>query len=118
MIEEISSTLPNMPKSQSQSTSFVQNESGFAKKMISVKDSMDYSGLLLGPKESVAHHAAQTASRHENKSKAEQESTSKKVKLSKLVSKLNKSLEDFFLNDAPEDSSYVEDTSIVKHYCK
>ena len=118
MIEEISSTLPNMPKTQSQSTSFMQNENRFAKKQTSVKDSMDYSGMLLAPKESASQNVAQPISKHKNKSKADQESTSKKVKLGKLVSKLNKSLEDFFLNDAPEDSSYVEDTSIVKHYCK
>ena len=54
MIEEISSTLPNMPKTQSQSTSFMQNENRFAKKQTSVKDSMDYSGMLLAPKESAS----------------------------------------------------------------
>lgn len=44
--------------------------------------------------------------------------SSKKIKLTKLVGKLNKSLEDFFLNDCTpaEDSSYVDDLSMMQHY--
>lgn len=40
----------------------------------------------------------------------------KKVKLKKLMGKLNKSLEDFFLKDGPEETSYVDDISMIKHY--
>jgi hypothetical protein len=42
--------------------------------------------------------------------------SSKKIKYSKIVDKLNKSLEDFFLKDGPEESSYVDEISIMKHY--
>jgi hypothetical protein len=44
--------------------------------------------------------------------------SSKKIKLTKLVGKLNKSLEDFFLNDCTpaEDSSFVDDLSMMQHY--
>ena len=40
--------------------------------------------------------------------------SSKKMKLTKLVGKLNKSLEEFFLKDG--ESSYVDDISMMKHY--
>lgn len=42
--------------------------------------------------------------------------SSKKVKLKKLMGKLNKSLEDFFLKDGPEEISYVDDFSMLNHY--
>ena len=43
--------------------------------------------------------------------------SSKKIKLTKLMGKLNKSLEDFFLKDGgPEESSYVDEISMMKHY--
>lgn len=44
--------------------------------------------------------------------------SSKKIRLNKLMGKLNKSLEDFFLKDGPEESSYVDDFSMLKHYNK
>ncbi len=44
--------------------------------------------------------------------------SSKKIRLKKLMGKLNKSLEDFFLKDGPEESSYVDDFSMLKHYNK
>ena len=44
--------------------------------------------------------------------------SNKKVRLNKLMGKLNKSLEDFFLKDGPEESSYVDDFSMIKHYYK
>src|SRR3990167_485758 len=44
--------------------------------------------------------------------------SSKKMKLTKLVGKLNKSLEDFFLKDCTpaEESSFVDDLSMMQHY--
>lgn len=42
--------------------------------------------------------------------------SSKKIRLNKLMGKLNKSLEDFFLKDGPEESSYIDDISMMKHY--
>lgn len=44
--------------------------------------------------------------------------SSKKVRLNRLMGKLNKSLEDFFLKDGPEESSYVDDFSMLNHYNK
>lgn len=40
--------------------------------------------------------------------------SSKKMKLTKLEGKLNKSLEEFFLKDG--ESSYVDEISMMKHY--
>lgn len=53
-----------------------------------------------------------------NKSSQEDMTSSKKIRLNKLMGKLNKSLEDFFLKDGPEESSYVDDFSMLKHYNK
>lgn len=44
--------------------------------------------------------------------------SSKKIRLKKLMGKLNKSLVDFFLKDGPEEISYVDDFSMLKHYNK
>ena len=43
-----------------------------------------------------------------------QPTSSKKMKLTKLEGKLNKSLEEFFLKDG--ESSYVDEISMMKHY--
>ena len=44
--------------------------------------------------------------------------SSKKIKLNKLAGKLDQSLLDFFLKNPAEESSYVDEISMMKHYNK
>ncbi len=124
MIEEISSTLPNMPRLPSQTTNYSQNESQVNKKS-NLRESGDIADQVIRARQQVLQSSFQatfqqppTRQHHilEQSPASPIATSSKKVKLSRLVGKLNKSLEDFFLKDAPEDSSYVDDTSMIKHY--
>lgn len=118
MIEEISMTLPNMPRLQSQTTSMIHNESHVTKKSI-LRESGDISEQISRAKQPYFQQNSQIPQQQhqfEQSPASSMVTSSKKVKLGRLVGKLNKSLEDFFLKDAPEDSSYVDDTSMIKHY--